>query len=67
MIYWFKRTPEIIMLCFTLYLTKQLLIQFVTRTKKHFSELSHAMLWCVMKEKEKNGIVSVKIGSVSSI
>lgn len=50
------------MLCFTLYLTKQLLIQFVTRTKKHFSAFCHAVLWCVMKEKEKNGMGNVKLG-----
>lgn len=62
MLYWVKKTPEIIMLFFTLYLIKQLLVQFVTRPKKHFSELSYAMLWCVMKEKEKNGMGSLKLG-----
>lgn len=40
------------MFCFTLYLTKYLLIQFVTRIKKCFNEFSHALFLCVMKEKE---------------
>lgn len=29
--------------------------------EKHFNEFSHALLLCVMKEKEKNGMGNVKL------